>query len=558
MLISPEKSVSFVPFAALNGPDGKFVGEDFNVAYLGSARDLLRPSTQSEAKSLVAFANPVFDASSSEGDTTEESRVISGQASLFGQIELPPLPGTQAEADALAVVASDAGWRADSFVGSQATEEQLRKVVAPSILHLATHGFYLNSFLPPSVGTRGMSVVATGTFSKSADSAGVDPMLASGVALTGAQQAFRAWSAGKSTDSKNDGVLTAQEVANLDLGQTWLVTLSACETGVGEARSGEGVFGLRRAFMMSGAEYLLMTLWPVADDTTAQIMADFYKEALKSGDATAALSEVQRRWLVKLRGEKGLGTAVRDAGAFAMVQMANPRKKQAAIQRVANPLVEAQQQSTAEQASDIPGNAIVDEPRVLSFEEASRRADAGEAYAQAVVGIYYDLGYKTEKDEAKGLEYLLKAAAQKHPLGVHAIGHKRMHGRGVDKNEKQGLTLIRETFDQLNAMTGDPYALNALAGDVLKAAMQKAKSGANKGVDQQFQESKRLYELAAAKGFAPAQCMLAFLIFDSPPTPNPDEAKRLLTDAIAQDFEPAVEMWSELFPKQKPPTPTTN
>lgn len=560
VLISPEKSVSFVPFAALNAPDGKFVGESFNVAYLGSARDLLRPSTQREAKSLVAFANPVFDASS-EGETTEESRVISGQASLFGQIELPPLPGTQAEADALAVVASDAGWRADSFVGGQATEEQLRKVVAPSILHLATHGFYLNSFLPPSVGTRGMSVVATGTSSKSADSAGVDPMLASGVALTGAQQAFRAWSAGRSTDEKSDGVLTAQEVANLDLGQTWLVTLSACETGVGEARSGEGVFGLRRAFMMSGAEYLLMTLWPVADDTTAQIMADFYKEALKSGDATAALSEVQRRWLVKLRGEKGLGTAVRDAGAFAMVQMANPRKKQAAIQRVANPSVEPQQQSTIEQSSDIPSNAAMDGPRVLSFEEAARRADAGEAYAQAILGTYYTYGYKVEKDEKKALEYLLKSAAQNHPLGIRSIGHRRLNGQGMEKNEQQGLKLIRDAFDGLNNMEGDPYALHALASDVLKATMQKVKSGDSKGVSQQMDECLRLYQVAADKGYAPSQTMLAALLDTTTPESDPERPKRLqkarelLLKALAQNFQEAIETWKEVFPKESVPNP---
>lgn len=560
VLISPEKSVSFVPFAALNAPDGKFVGENFNVAYLGSARDLLRPSTQSEAKLLVTFANPVFDASP-EGETAEESRVISGQVSLFGQIELPPLPGTQAEAEALAAVASDAGWRVDSFVGSQATEEQLRKVVAPSILHLATHGFYLNSFLPPSVGTRGMSVVATGTSSKSADSAGVDPMLASGVALTGAQQAFRAWSAGRSTDAKNDGVLTAQEVANLDLDQTWLVTLSACETGVGAARSGEGVFGLRRAFMMSGAEYLLMTLWPVADDTTAQIMADFYKEALTSGDATAALSEVQRRWLVKLRGEKGLGTAVRDAGAFAMVQMANPRKKQAAIQRVANPSVEAQQQSTTEQASDIPGNAIVDEPRVLSFEEAARRSDAGEAYAQAIVGTYYTYGYKVEKDEKKALEYLLKSAAQNHPLGIRSIGHKRLNGQGMEKNEQQGLKLIRDAFDGLNNMEGDPYALHALASDVLKATMQKVKSGDSKGISQQREEFLRLYQLAADKGYAPSQTMLAALLDTTTPESDPERPKRLqqarelLLKALAQNFQEATETWKEVFPKEPVPNP---
>ena len=119
-------------------------------------------------------------------------------------------------------------------------------------------------------------------------------------------------------------MLTAEEVAALDLDGTWLVTLSACETGVGEARSGEGVFGLRRAFMMAGAENLLMTLWPVRDETTAEIMADFYREALKTGNAPGALSKVQREWLVKLRKEKGLLEAVRDAGPFVMATIGKP------------------------------------------------------------------------------------------------------------------------------------------------------------------------------------------------------------------------------------------
>jgi TPR repeat protein len=288
-------------------------------------------------------------------------------------------------------------------------------------------------------------------------------------------------------------------------------------------------------------------------------MADFYKEALKSGDATAALSEVQRRWLVKLRGEKGLGTAVRDAGAFAMVQMANPRKKQAAIQRVANPSVEAQQQSTAEQASDIPGNATVDEPRVLSFEEAARRADAGEAYAQAVVGTYYTYGYKVEKDEKKALEYLLKSAAQNHPLGIRSIGHRRLNGQGMEKNEQQGLKLIRDAFDGLNNMEGDPYALHALASDVLKATMQKVKSGDSKGVNQQMEEFLRLYQLAADKGYAPSQTMLAALLDTTTPESDPERPKRLqqarelLLSALAQNFQEAVETWKEVFPKEPVP-----
>ena len=151
-------------------------------------------------------------------------------------------------------------------------------------------------------------------------------MRASGVALTGAQQTLKSWSQMKAPDPENDGILTAEEVGALDLTGTWLVTLSACETGVGEARSGEGVFGLRRAFMIAGAENLLMTLWPVNDDSTADFMADFYREALASGDAPGALAEVQREWLVRLRNQKGLLAAVRDAGSFVMATTGRPNR----------------------------------------------------------------------------------------------------------------------------------------------------------------------------------------------------------------------------------------
>jgi CHAT domain-containing protein len=149
-------------------------------------------------------------------------------------------------------------------------------------------------------------------------------MRASGIALAGAQSTLKSWSERKAPAPETDGVLTAEEVAALDLDGTWLVTLSACETGVGEARSGEGVFGLRRSFMMAGAENLLMTLWPVRDESTSEIMADFYREALKTGNAPSSLAKVQREWLVKLRKEKGLLEAVRDAGPFVMATIGKP------------------------------------------------------------------------------------------------------------------------------------------------------------------------------------------------------------------------------------------
>jgi CHAT domain-containing protein len=153
----------------------------------------------------------------------------------------------------------------------------------------------------------------------------LSPMIQSGIALSGALNTLSLWSEGQAPEPANDGILTALDVAGLDLKGTWLVTLSACETGVGDARSGEGVFGLKRAFMMAGAQNLLMTLWPVSDETTPEIMGDFYRDAFDSGNAPAAFNQTQRAWLTRLKQDKGLHAAVREAGPFAMVAMANPR-----------------------------------------------------------------------------------------------------------------------------------------------------------------------------------------------------------------------------------------
>ena len=143
-------------------------------------------------------------------------------------------------------------------------------------------------------------------------------MLRSGLALAGAQDTLEAWKSARIPPSANDGILTAEEVGGLNLKGTWLVVLSACDTGSGEIRAGEGVLGLRRGFIQAGAQNLLMTLWPISDETTVQVMFDFYVRAFKTGNAPQALAEVQRDWLIKLRKDKGLLEAVRLAGPFIM------------------------------------------------------------------------------------------------------------------------------------------------------------------------------------------------------------------------------------------------
>jgi CHAT domain-containing protein len=143
-----------------------------------------------------------------------------------------------------------------------------------------------------------------------------NPMYRSGVALAGAQVTLDAWKRGETPPTDGDGILTAEEVGNLDLHGTWLVVLSACDTGIGEPRSGEGVMGLRRGFVQAGAQNLLMTLWPVFDVPSGELMLDFYSALHQNNNPSEALAKVQRDWLVKLRSKYGLLPAVVMAGAF--------------------------------------------------------------------------------------------------------------------------------------------------------------------------------------------------------------------------------------------------
>ena len=218
-----------------------------------------------------------------------------------------------------------------AFLGPNATEAELGQVNSPRVLHLATHGFFL-----PEVELRKQTNQLLQQIelrkeanplqqpSESPKTKLVNPMHRSGLALCGAQRTLEAWSRGEVQPIENDGIVTAEEVGALKLNGTWLVVLSACETGSGEARAGEGVMGLRRGFIQAGEQNLLMTLWPISDKATVQIMLDFYQAADKTHNAPEALAEVQRNWLVKLRKEHGLLPAVKLAGPFILSSQGKP------------------------------------------------------------------------------------------------------------------------------------------------------------------------------------------------------------------------------------------
>jgi tetratricopeptide (TPR) repeat protein len=315
IIISPDAELSFVSFATLLTPDDRFIGEKYSVRYVASGRDLLREAkpTEGPKTTMQVFANPDFGGIAAAQHVDQKNVVALRSVEMrdLQGISLPSLPGTEKEAAKLEARAKKSNWQPQTYLGPNATKAELQKVNSPRILHLATHGF----FLPE---------IDVGTQNRAGDAAEipkgklVNPMHRSGLALAGAQTTLQAWAKGEVPPIENDGIVTAEGVGGLKLDRTWLVVLSACDTGGGEARAGEGVMGLRRGFVQAGAQNLLMTLWPISDETTVQIMLDFYDAAFKNGNAPQALADTQRDWLVKLRKERGLLQAVRLAGPFIM------------------------------------------------------------------------------------------------------------------------------------------------------------------------------------------------------------------------------------------------
>jgi CHAT domain-containing protein len=319
VIVSPDAELSFVSFATLLTSDDRFVGEKYSIRYVASGRDLLRETKPAAAAkiSMRVFADPNFamgrDADKPSEGKTNERALRSVERRDLQSISLPELPGTARESAKLEERAKKSGWQAQATLGSNATEAELRKINSPRILHLATHGFFLPEIdigPPPDGLSRTAADIPKGKL--------VNPMHRSGLAVAGAQTTLHAWAKGEVPPTENDGIVTAEEVSGLKLDGTWLVVLSACDTGSGEAKAGEGVLGLRRGFVQAGGQNLLMTLWPISDETTVQIMLDFYAAAFKTGNAPEALADTQRDWLVKLRKEKGLLPAVRLAGPFIM------------------------------------------------------------------------------------------------------------------------------------------------------------------------------------------------------------------------------------------------
>ncbi len=290
--VSPDGVLNQVALGVVSIDSSRTLMDAYDIRTVSSTRDLLRRGSSPSAAPVVLVGNPEFSIEDSSWTTAVASlraKTATGtdvtslsNGSVSGELRgrsLKPLPGTQEEVDAIASMLRERKQEVLMYDGRLALEEAVKGVKRPRVLHIATHGFFR-----PDQERRGSYLAGD-------RSAGwEDPMLRSGLFLTGAGHAL---SGSPVPAALEDGVLTAYEATVLDLQGTELVVLSACETGLGETRTGEGVFGLRRAFQVAGAEAVLMSMWSVPDEETRELMGLFYEGWLSGKEKHLALRDAQ-------------------------------------------------------------------------------------------------------------------------------------------------------------------------------------------------------------------------------------------------------------------------
>jgi CHAT domain-containing protein len=267
VIISPEGSLALVPFGSLLDSDSRFLIEKKTLYYVSSGRDFMHRSIAESGKPVVV-GDPAFNSDKYCPGIPVVSKRLSR------------LKGTRREAQ---LVAEILGADISPLLDKDASETQIRQVQSPRILHIASHGLFLDENAPPS--TENLSPLDRVAID-AAYPRHVYTLSRSGIALAGI------CSGGFS--ETDDGFLTAFDATSMNLHGTELVTLSGCETGLGSVFVGEGVLGLRRSFRIAGARYVIMSLWRLPDREAVRQMCEFYKAYEASGDPVIALRDVLR------------------------------------------------------------------------------------------------------------------------------------------------------------------------------------------------------------------------------------------------------------------------
>jgi CHAT domain-containing protein len=303
LFISPDGQLSLVPFAVLPAGEGSTLVDKVSLTYLTSGRDLLRHADgEGEAKATVALlADPQFTLSKGAAPEAPAQSRGAGVYRGLRLSKLTPLPGTKQEAKAIEKLFKKA--EVNALSGADATKAEFLKIEQPGILHVATHGLFVSDSSHGGDNSRGVILdedeaaarpaAASSTAAASAPRTAYadNPLLSSMLLLAGAETASKIAPENRDPEIGN-GLVTALEVASMNLWGTQLVVLSACETGRGDVSNlGQGVYGLRRAVMVAGAQTLLTSLWKVDDKATRDLMKRYYSNLLKGSGRAEAMRE---------------------------------------------------------------------------------------------------------------------------------------------------------------------------------------------------------------------------------------------------------------------------
>jgi CHAT domain-containing protein/Tfp pilus assembly protein PilF len=318
VFVVPDGALHLVSFAALPAASSHYLVETGPVIhYLSAERDLVPMGAgRFSGRGLLVLGGPAFDESTLRPVASAASfRGTRSACRDFQSIRFDPLPASLKEVDEVLTLwnrAHSAGGKGAQLrsvmpsppdtirlTGAAASEAAFKMEAAGRrILHLATHGFFLGGRCASALDSSSASTPA----GLSTRIARENPLLLSGLILAGANQRNVA------AADQEDGVLTAEEVAALNLGGVDWAVLSGCDTGVGESRVGEGVFGLRRAFQVAGVNTVIMSLWPVEDHTTRQWMLTLYEGRLLKKLGTADAMREASLGVLRQRRTKGLST----------------------------------------------------------------------------------------------------------------------------------------------------------------------------------------------------------------------------------------------------------
>ena len=287
---SPSGLLNNVSFTALKNSDNKYLGDLYNLVQLSST-------------ALVATEKEDFIF-----DKTWNTAIFGGANfgidSLGKEKPFEYLNGTYNEATEIQNILKSKSANQTTYIKLAFTEEAFKKLAetkSPEIIHIGTHGFYNPD--STEISKKVKSTFIEMDFNRGTEETYVfseNPLLRSGLAMADAN---KYWSGNKPIFSGEDGVLTAYEISHTYLGNTNLVVLSACQTGLGEIKGTEGVFGLQRAFKMAGVDYLLMSLWSVPDEQTKELMTEFYQNFINGKEIREAFKLAQNKLKTKYPNE---------------------------------------------------------------------------------------------------------------------------------------------------------------------------------------------------------------------------------------------------------------